>query len=403
MKRPLGAAEQLVWMAGLHRTTQFAIAVQLRGELDIQRLQNAFDDVCSNVLFRSGFEVDDSGVPWLAGPRSHGIIVELKEGNPSEWSSLLAKEVSTPLLDDECLVRVSVLKARREASLVICAHHSLVDGISVVVILDAIMKHVAGKAYDLSVPGISLEDMAALSRPAGSGGNLAPLRPSFREMGIRPPGSVPVVTNRVLDTLATAKLRAHARQMGVTVYSAVCAALGAAMTKLSGDRDPLPYRFICPIDLRRWLHGDQRAVGMYATSATVESEGASDVWAAARAFSRALDPYKSPANLAAGIYARKEVVAGIGTPEEATRLLGRSGAEFLVSNLGDLDPFAHGGDLNVEAVWGPSVNLGTEALQTIGMATYAGELHLLHSTYRPVEGLLDTALSILLRDDTPQS
>ncbi len=70
--------------------------------------------------------------------------------------------------------------------------------------------------------------------------------------------------------------------------------------------------------------------------------------------------------------------------------------EMLVSNLGVL-PFAPDfGGLTLEAFWGPSVLVGIEGEQMIGAATLHGALHLLHSSYAPIESLLQTTEQTLL-------
>jgi hypothetical protein len=393
MMRPLGAAEQLLWLAGNHRSTHFAIAVELSGELDLRALQHAFDQVCTDTLFRSKFVVDDSQIPWFVPSRRPGVVVVLKDGDPSEWSTLLTQEVSTSLNEDACLIRVSVLKAAARASIVFTAHHALIDGTAALEILEAVIRRLAGEPATVSVPGISMEEMVKLYVPQGGG--KCPPQPRFPDdVHIRPPHALPALASRVLGEAATSSIGNKARDMGVTVYSVVCASLGAAMLLVNPLR--ASSRFVCPVDLRKRIFGGQRHVGMYSTSVLVEDEAVStDIWSGAQRFAQSLDPYTVPANLASAVRARRDAIARLKTPKEASRLLSRARADFLVSNLGEVGIPGRAGALRVDAIWGPSVSLAEESLQTIGMLTHAGRLHFLHSSYRPVIGLLDTAVWLL--------
>ena len=69
-------------------------------------------------------------------------------------------------------------------------------------------------------------------------------------------------------------------------------------------------------------------------------------------------------------------------------LIGGFGHDVLLSNLKtvELPTAPHG--LTVEAVWGPSVLLGVEGEQMIGVATFGGVLHLVYTSFSPVAGLL---------------
>lgn len=46
-------------------------------------------------------------------------------------------------------------------------------------------------------------------------------------------------------------------------------------------------------------------------------------------------------------------------------------------------------------MWGPAVSTGVERGQTVGVITAADQLHLLHTSWQPAEGLLAAAIEIL--------
>jgi hypothetical protein len=61
-----------------------------------------------------------------------------------------------------------------------------------------------------------------------------------------------------------------------------------------------------------------------------------------------------------------------------------------ISNLGQLPIETRFGDLTFKRLWGPSILAGFEGEQQIGAATIDGSLSLLHTSYRPLSGFLES-------------
>jgi len=69
--------------------------------------------------------------------------------------------------------------------------------------------------------------------------------------------------------------------------------------------------------------------------------------------------------------------------------------ELLLTNLGNLPLHFDCGDLKLKSLWGPSVLMGFEGEQTVGVTTVNGSLCLLHSSFAPLPLLLQRAERIL--------
>jgi hypothetical protein len=69
--------------------------------------------------------------------------------------------------------------------------------------------------------------------------------------------------------------------------------------------------------------------------------------------------------------------------------------ELLLTNLGNLPIRFETGALKLEALWGPSVLLGFEGEQTVGVTTTNGSLCLLHTSFAPIRSLLHRTERIL--------
>lgn len=60
-----------------------------------------------------------------------------------------------------------------------------------------------------------------------------------------------------------------------------------------------------------------------------------------------------------------------------------------MTNLGVVDLPRTFGPLVLDAVWGPSISAGFIGEQVVGATTFVDRLHLLHTSYAPIIGLLD--------------
>jgi len=63
----------------------------------------------------------------------------------------------------------------------------------------------------------------------------------------------------------------------------------------------------------------------------------------------------------------------------------------VISNLGVLPLAVEYGSLRLKAVWGPAMLTNPPAdRQTIGVSTFAGQLRMVHQSYEPTSGLLES-------------
>jgi hypothetical protein len=59
------------------------------------------------------------------------------------------------------------------------------------------------------------------------------------------------------------------------------------------------------------------------------------------------------------------------------------------------------GELTVEAVWGPCVVWGGENEQAVEAVTHRDRLHLVHTSYKPVSGLLEKVVETMASERVP--
>ncbi|MEA3113889.1 MAG: hypothetical protein QOG58_3688, partial [Caballeronia sp.] len=147
-----------------------------------------------------------------------------------------------------------------------------------------------------------------------------------------------------------------------------------------------------PVDLRRRLLDNSDHLGMCASAVVLADNGpgGADLWDRARHLGRGFAGLKSPSMLAEAVLASRDALAGVTETAEAKTVFATMfGNEAAVTNLGVVALPEVFGSLRLDAVWGPAVSLGLRGEQVIGAATFNDRLHLVHTSYAPVTGLLD--------------
>ena len=89
------------------------------------------------------------------------------------------------------------------------------------------------------------------------------------------------------------------------------------------------------------------------------------------------------------------VVNGIHVEGVAVFLAAVFAHDIMLSNLGQVRFGTQFGALHLEAVWGPSISMGFAGAQTVGVTTVNGRMDLLHTSFEPIELLLEETEAIL--------
>jgi NRPS condensation-like uncharacterized protein len=202
-----------------------------------------------------------------------------------------------------------------------------------------------------------------------------------------------------LNSDMTRTLRERARTERTSVQSALVAALVAASYRLAPETCAEPMRITSPVDLRRRLLDNSDHLGMCASAVVLADDGPgrADLWSRARHLGRGFAGLKSPSTLAEAVLASHDVLAGVNETAEAKTIFANVFAgDAAVTNLGVVTLPQMFGSLVLDAVWGPSIAVGLVGEQVVGAATFNDRLHLVHTSYAPITGLLDQMNAELL-------
>jgi hypothetical protein len=401
--RPLGALEKLFWLANQNRPTHFAMAAEIEGATSPEQWQQALAVIAKRLPVLAGsIVIDSQGQPGFLQRPDLSLPLDIVDGKSTRWTDTIAKHMALPFDSAKSgLLRVTLLHEARRATIVASVHHSVADALSLALIIQSLVRIVAGKSANLSFLANPVEYSVFAK---GATVNIAThptedAEPVVAKLPLpyRQPSGTPTVTSLRLSEKQSKSLTLRARIEGVSVHAVLSAAVSMATGELDPELASHGLRVMSPIDVRRRLSIPTDAVGVVISGTVSEDCGpATSLWDRARHFSRQLDKSKNADGVAFAVNAIGGAMAEIDSVDNAAMLMKMGfGSEILLSNLGVLDWSTSYGPLTLSALWGPAMTLGFEGEQTVGVLTLGSRLHLLHTSYAPVAGLLDRVTSLL--------
>jgi hypothetical protein len=396
--RYLGATETYFWLSNPTRPKHFALAAQVSGGTTVAAWQRALDAVQDrHRLLRVTISADETGTPYFRELPGCRIPLRVLDGlRPHSWEREMETELFTPLpLEDALLVRATLIHEAEAATVILTMHHAIGDGLSVALIVRDMLSALSGSELAaLPIPPAQ-EDLcthppasppappASAPRPARSA---ARLRSALRVQSLR------------LSADVTDHLRTRCRGEQATVHGALVAAFVLAGRNRCAAWDDFAVRVVSPVNNRPRLdRGDACALSILAPISAYDPGSSVEFWGIARAVRSDLASVRTPAGLAASFAAFQQLIASEPGVEGLAQFeLQACASEVMVSNLGAWPYATNFGQLRLTSLWGPAVLIGLEGEQMIGVATIDRQLHLLHTSYSPIVGLLDGAVGEIL-------
>ena len=404
--RPLGSFEHLLWLLDQASPRHFSLAAQIEGPTTVGDWRVALDRVQRrHPFFSVCIEKDKNSNPQFRHAPDKPIplrVVRVGRSQP-DWLTQLQREVATPF-DPELapLVRAVLMHQPHRATLILTAHHSIADGLSLTFAIRDTLLALSGNPIVPLLVTPSIESMLDSAdcipidlAPRSEGNGIEETRPSvFHSQH----GLMPSIRGLSLGAELTVKLRKRARQEETTVHGALCAALVLAGRQAIGEWEDKPVRVLSPIDIRKLLGvGEHCGLFISAASVSFNPSGETAFWELARFAKRQLPGAQIGDGVTSAIHAIQQAVSnGLGV-KAAMQLAAHGFAyEAMVSNLGNLRYETSFGEVKLKALWGPAIGGSFEGGRTIGVVTVNETLHLLHTSYAPVPFLLERVEKVLL-------
>ena len=396
--RRLGPFEELLWQMDKRSPLHATLVAEVVGSVAIDAWRDALEltrrrhPLWSAVISKADGKVEfqDAGTPEVA-------LRVIECASTQGWKQEVARELSVPI-DTEIgpLVRAVLMHADASCMLILSAHHSICDGMSLVFALRDLLQAVSGTPLTMLSLHSSQEDALGMGRPPETSQpqNKRPCGPSV----YRPEtSSVPEVSSLQLSFALTEELLQKSRRERTTVHAAIVAAAGLAA------RQAPPYGVgrnlhLCSTINNRKLIGSPEDCGVFFTACDfLLAEGRTDqLWELARGSKLVLTSAQGINGAKAVLSAVVEIVQS-GLDDYS---IGEAGAKLFqfdihVSNLGNVSIPTTYGEVWLRALWGPGVLIGFEGEQTLGVSTLNGRLCLLHTSHRPLASFLEDIESVL--------
>jgi hypothetical protein len=391
--RELGSLETLLWLADQRSPKHFILAAEIAAtpsDTDWRSAINAAQR--RHPLCQVFIRTDDGQLPHFS--YRSGAEVPLTIISDPEHA-LLARQTEEELATsfskmDAILIRATVLKHPRTATLLVTTHHAIGDGLSVAFWIRDVVRALAGEPLDpCPLPAAQEDDF--VPGPAMPSDTAPPYRePRLGTLDRRTKSALRVDLRRLPEELGRS-LREQTKAHGTTVHGAITAAIVTAGAELTPGLADRPVNLMSPVNARELLgRTDAFGIGFATAIGDVGPVASEPFWSIARQANAINAPLRSSEGFAGFLGALGGFVSTRPTVLDAIELERRLfPIDFMISNLGVL-PFPDRiGEINILSLFGPAMILGMEGEQMIGVATIGSNIHLMHSSYRPMPGLLE--------------
>jgi hypothetical protein len=404
--REFGPTERAYWLMGKIHPNHFAMSAEVSGVTTVDMWREALDELQRRhplLNVHIGRNAASKLVYRQAAGHKIPLIVK-RRISPLQWQAEFERELMTPFDDNTPpLMRAILLEGDNHCEIILVIHHVIADGMSMLFIMRDLLQALSGqKLTPLPVPPTQEERLAAIwtsELPPVSNSNASP-RPADKPVSFYRPedGKRPRVRGLRLSQEQTSLLVEVARREGATVHTALCTALVLAGRQISPLWSDHAVRVLSPISLRKVLNaGDDCGLAVTAAMLPFDPPPGVAFWNLARGAKQSLLPVRALESVAsARLY--DDVLATNDDDEAMSRLLARVVRyELLAINLQRAPFESKFGDLALEGFWGPSAVMGVEGEQVISVVTVNGSMVLVHTSYTPLDSLLEKAVDLAMK------
>lgn len=405
--RPLGSMEEFLWLLDQNRPIHIALAGQIQGATTARQWREALDRVQARHPLLSvciDTNGDDAHPHFFQGAAP--IPFRLVQGNDvvQHWESEIELELSIPFDPRQApLVRAVLLHEAKKAVVILAAHHSIADGLSIAFVIRDLLQALSGDPIGLlpllpaheELLGIT-ESNAAQTEPSKEVDTAAPTRPAVY---VRKEDLRPNVKGLRLTPELTGRLRERSRREGTTVHGALASALALAHWQTNPASVKEPVRVCSPIDTRKILGlGEDCTVLADAAVVIIEPQTTNGFWEIGRRYMTGLAEAQTLTGirfLRNGLH--QTVKSGIDVPTAAAICAQGVAHEILLTNLGHLAYGSDFGELKLEALWAAGTPRFVGS-QSIGVATTNGSMCLTQISFAVPHFRLETVEQILMSE-----
>jgi NRPS condensation-like uncharacterized protein len=407
MRQQLGNEERMVWAYDRVRPLHFTIAANIIGRLHLEGLQQALVKVQQrHPLLNVKIALDRSEIPWVITDTGNIPVRLVERHSPQQWQQEVERELANPFDWNQApLLRLVLVRGNDASDLIISCHHSISDGMSVVFLLRDILQMLG--TPDRSLPALPSHPPYSQLIPHFEQKPPLPFEPSLATISTQstvPAHSRPRLHAWSLTTTETSAIVHACKQAQTTVHTAICAAFLLTIAQQPEVDATIPLKCLTAINFRRFLPAIEDDFGFYyGLIKTVHSiDPAVSVWELAHALKAELDRRTAPDQIFAHLPEIEGFLATQPSFDDVVKMVEIvNGCDLCVTNLGRLTIPLQYGELQLAAVYGPSIISHTERDLFVGVTTL-GEQMFFSLTYSEsdfsatqIEQIQQTAMQFL--------
>lgn len=224
--RDLGSTEHLFWLLDQNRPTHFAMVAETDQLFSREAWQGAFRAAQRRHPLLSTYIGSDErmNTAFYSQPDTE-VPLRLVEQNATSWQAEIAREIATPFDWSRApLLRATILQGEQGSTLILAAHHSVLDGMGGAYLIEDLLLALTGEPRSSLQLVHALEDVLASDMKSSVDlppVPLAPMPKPFRAGGTE----TPQIDALALTAELTQQLIARARIEQTTVHGAMAAAV----------------------------------------------------------------------------------------------------------------------------------------------------------------------------------
>ena len=401
--RPLGSFEEVLWQMDKRSPLHATLAAHVDGATTVEQWRDALEQTRRRHPLWSTVIVarKDEAPIFQAMHNAHVPLRVVKGEFTQNWQLEIARERCQSVDSTHGpLVRAVLMHTEASCMLILSAHHSICDGMSLAFAIRDVLQALSGQSLKkLDLHPSQEETLGMCSQP----------RVRMRDQTVHPtaatgpvayPSSLllpPRVDSLQLSAEVTEALRGSARREKTTVHAALIAAAGIVARQTPGYGLGRDLQLCSTISNRAMMNFPEDS-GVFFTACTfpLSPSPVHDFWSLARQAKDSLRVMQQQD----GVKAVLDAVGGIarsGLGDDATGDLGGNAFLFDIhlSNLGVLPIPTSYRTITLRQIWGPAVLNGFEGEQTLGISTVNGRLCFLHISRRPLADFLGQIEDVL--------
>jgi hypothetical protein len=383
--RPLGGGEEMFWLLDHKSPTHICFVAEVQGQIAVDSLRKAIDDVQKrHPLLSVSIDPSFNRVPHFR--RAVGNPIPLRVAEGAKWQKEVEDELRAHFESSKApLCRVVFIPHNETSFIILSAHHSITDGISLAWVTHDILASLSGQQLKPLADSPCLEELAGFPTRTSS-------ETGVRNYSYSSAGEAAVyVQSSELSPELTRQLRERARKENTSVHGILSAAFTIAARKLNPQWDEEIFRCLSPVDIRKALGLEDQCQQAFATGQfDIDPHAPMNIWEMARTIRSGLIPLKTLDGARPAIEGIHRLMSPNFDVENFYQIASKIfNAQAMISNIGIIPYDSAFGNLRLVAVWGPALLRGIQDEQSLGVATINGAIHLLHSTRNPMPELLN--------------